>query len=465
MILVISGMFIASNSRLYPQKKFSPGYIINNLNDTIDGQVDISNIRRGTSIIYFKTGDSPEISEYNPMDIKGFFAGNELYVSKILQVDKSPSRNDELLRGEAGEAGRQMWAYREASDLSVQKIIPLLDDGDNIVSDSGLSAYSAYQIPDTDTLFVNVCVTGYANLYYHMDENSKEHFFIGTEFYDRELVKLRYLNLGDQVGDNESFVSIVELQFYIVQLMEYFDICPELHNDIMKLNYSLKDLIKVFSDYNICAGAEDIYIKPPVERKAQIQLVGGFSLNTTSFSGNAHKILDGGEFGYETGFSLGIASEFFIDDSRRGPGFYSELVYRKYSLSGVADLYTSDDIYDYAELDFSINEIDFLNMVRYTFTNTIISPFIDAGISIDYKFRVTSSVSGESYYYGVTHPISGDAINDIKPFGLKYSAGLGATISDRVSFHLLYQAGGGLSPYFNLNSTSANIALRIGYVF
>src|SRR5688572_12361665 len=135
--------------QLVAQGNYQPGFVVENNGDTVKGSIDYKRWDRSPTKITFKSVTQSIV--YSPLDIKSFTVTNEVYISAIVDVDRSPFKITEL---------------------------------DN-------SPNPSYE---KDTVFLQSLIQGEKSLLHLKDESAKNHFYI---------------------VDNGSFVPLVYKQYTI----------------------------------------------------------------------------------------------------------------------------------------------------------------------------------------------------------------------------------------------------------
>lgn len=461
--LILAVLCILNTGILSGQGRYQEGYIITNKGDTSKGFINVSGLRQSHAYIKFKEYKDAEEIILGPTEIKGFVYRNMRYLSKILMIDKSPHSEDELLYREINGVGINARAYREATHLSTRKVIPDIDLYEMKIEDKGAEPISN-QILDKDTIFARICVTGWADLLYHKDENGKDHFFISNEFYETELVQFRYLDLGRFKESVNTYIQIVQLDIYKSQLLKVFDICPEVEEQIIQSDYEMRDMVDLFEAFNQCVGSDNIYVTDIPKLTVSPMVLINLSSYVTDFSGSRHEILDAAVFKHTPGFSAGMAANFDFNGMPGGASYYTELTYSNMNFKGSSDIFNNENDYTYSDLDFSVHTIQFGNQVRLELSDSGIRPYLAAGFIMGFRLAYDSNARTTTYYYGVERTNDEEAISDIKNFALGYMGGVGTCLG-RFSVELRYLYQDGLSPFIALRSNISSFNLVLSYRF
>lgn len=92
--VAITYLVLSTNSVLFSQDNFLPGYLVNNEGDTISGFIDYGNPKSNAAYCLFKRTRNDEKAErYNPEDLQFFrFRNSKLYISKTINLKNISGR-------------------------------------------------------------------------------------------------------------------------------------------------------------------------------------------------------------------------------------------------------------------------------------------------------------------------------------------------------------------------------------
>ena len=76
--------------QLVAQNNYQPGFVVENNGDTVKGSIDYKRWDRSPTKISFKSVTQSKV--YSPLDITSFKVANEIYISAIVDVDRSPHK-------------------------------------------------------------------------------------------------------------------------------------------------------------------------------------------------------------------------------------------------------------------------------------------------------------------------------------------------------------------------------------
>lgn len=162
------------------QDNYLPAYIIIEKNDTIFGYINQRRWNKNPQVIQFKKEEEDNPTSFSPTDILEFSTYNEIYISGFVELEVSARGDDQLT---------------EDPVFNLRK----------------------------DSVFLQCLFKGDKSLYYHIDRDGKENFFIERETGIDLLEYKRYIKRIT----TESLV-IVKNKNYIGQLSLYLKDCSSI---------------------------------------------------------------------------------------------------------------------------------------------------------------------------------------------------------------------------------------------
>src|ERR1035437_3043067 len=178
--VLLSVVVLAFTHLAFSQKNFVPGVVETLNNEKLTGLIDYKNWEVNPTTISFKKDSAAPVIQYRPLDIKGVRVANDYYVGKIVSVDRSPYRLEDLV-------------YQDTKSYV-----------------------------GIDTVFLSAYVLGEANLYYLKEKDQKVHFYL--EKPGAEITELIYKMSLNKVDGQYMMQSIEK---YKGQLTAYFSDCPK----------------------------------------------------------------------------------------------------------------------------------------------------------------------------------------------------------------------------------------------
>jgi hypothetical protein len=221
--------------QLVAQGNYRPGFVIENNGDTLKGSIDYKRWDRSPTKIGFKSVIQSKF--YTPLDIKSFTVANEIYISAIVDVDRSPHKITEL---------------------------------DN-------SPHPVYAV---DTVFLQSLIQGEKSLLHLKDENAKNHFYIVD---NGSFVPLVYKQYTTET--KESSKAVTENMAYRGVLALYLKNVPDLQRKLGKTHYNSGSLTKLFEYYYEHSSTPMAYSNKRQEGRFEWGIATGASFTTLDFSG------------------------------------------------------------------------------------------------------------------------------------------------------------------------------------
>lgn len=232
---------------LNAQKSFQPGYIITNDNIEVKGFIDFKGFKQDPTCIKYRATDSSKVMILTPKLIKAFKNEEDYYVSATVKIDISPTSAQELLKNQSIDDGAQRRTFNEASQVSVEKIVPAGEiryrsrDSVVVVRPNNIEA----------SVFLKTLATGTMNLFYFKDTAKKEHYYVSN-------VPGQYeeLNRVFYVDNTKSIRLLVyEVEFYKPQLIKYMAGQPSFEDKIFKMSFTQNSITGLIKDFNAASGS------------------------------------------------------------------------------------------------------------------------------------------------------------------------------------------------------------------
>ena len=179
--IVFIGIVLFQNS--YSQKNYLPGYVINEMGDTILGYIDYRNWERNPHEVGFKQKIENESTYYLPTEITEFGVLDEIYVSGIVNAEISPRDTREF-------------------------------------------QYNSDPILKNDTAFLQTLIRGNKSLYFYKDFFGYDNYYIQQDSSFVLLIHKKYLQ------NHEDKIIITENKYYLSQLFEYLNECQSIFSTL-----------------------------------------------------------------------------------------------------------------------------------------------------------------------------------------------------------------------------------------
>ncbi len=339
--LIWLGIILVINTlSVYSQFDYRLGYIVTNEGDTVKGYIEYGNARNRAYYCYFKKDSTLKPHKYLPDELKSITVGNYRYsVSKEVYLNGQKQR-----------------------------------------------------------LFLEYLVKGAMNLYYFIDQNAAEYYFIEKEGVLYELTNAP----KEKTIDGKKYIGTTNK--YIRTLKFLTRESPGTTKLLEKMDFGPRSFIKITKDYhdNICDTAECIiYTREQRSLKDEkIQIKAGIAIGNsftrvenrnqiqgrTFFVGTDEYLLtiNSSNFGENFGDNDMVFNEFFVF-----PGFYLNITPNR-KLSFQLEFWYRQEKYSNNELSIKHQSISFPIIIKrdFLFYNKM-SPYINAGLSYNYHYNFT----------------------------------------------------------------------------
>lgn len=407
-------LLVLFNTANAQKKGFSPGYIVNNVNDTIRGNVEFDwPLKKG--LIRLQTSGTPK--SYEKGDVVAMFSEAQgLYIKREVLMDMSS--NDAPLVLPQGE-----------------------DKFENI------------------EVFLQVVVLSNFSLYHYRDTN-KGHYFVESPKTEgiQELIDERRYVVKDRLK------NIIRSKKFQGQLAYYLGDCPDASGKVSKMpDLNQKKLRSAVKKYNECLNYKIDYIEEKKETKILFHagVIGGVATTTLDLA-NDHRdrtfrdwVPGGLDFPSSTSFSGGLQLRLGTTRSKRFE-LILEGIYRAFETS----INYEDDrvLLGEVDLDISYSQLQFNSLIEYKIKpKKTIYPFLQVGVS--------NSVINDFFSEKITQDVGINADIDIRdPFeGFDKSSEFGWIIGgglsiQKLSLNIRYQKGNGIFNSIKGNSTETLFA-------
>mgnify|MGYP000991827586 CR=1 FL=1 len=205
--IVFLFLIVFFHTKANGQHNFKEGYIIDLKSDTIKGEIKYRKWDIMPKRIEFRKGGEAVSVFYGPADIKGFSVSGNNYLGVIASLEKSSCKIHEL-------------DYKADFKLVV------------------------------DTVFLEEIAGGSKPVYYHKDYKGKLNFFIAS---DTGIAPLLYkIYRQEDIDYGRQMTTVAKDERYKAHLYAYLQDCPAIGNSIRKMNYELRDFLRLLDEYHSC---------------------------------------------------------------------------------------------------------------------------------------------------------------------------------------------------------------------
>lgn len=416
-------------SLLLAQEYFTPGYVVLQNGDTVQGQVDFRDWKKNPTKIHFQPAGKPTVS-YSADELQAFYVedgGGHLYESHRVEIDKSPHLTFQL---------------NKTPDAQTE----------------------------TETLFLYVYLKDRPiSLFYYYDSIKKPHFFIQQgEQRPEELINRKYkVNI-----EGKEFVKHVDK--YKGQLTHLLADCPEIKVPQRTLPYKKNTLIALINRYNRCKNADQapLHYHRPDRTKFKLGVMAGITGSNINFKGEYHPTLVGATFYMKPSPAAGINLNVLFPHLHYSISLYNELAYRPLKISGenikenkhaLRNTVTSN------QFILNRHQLKSSHLIRWQQPNKENQLFFQGGIWA--SFNILTGVNERIVATSFQEPNELIAsskqiwVEPVAKFDYGYAAGFGCMHKQRLSLELRAEVNRGLMNLLYLNSKTYTFGLFAGYTF
>ncbi|PWN68951.1 tRNA modification GTPase [Chryseobacterium phosphatilyticum] len=384
----------------YAQIRFEKGYFINNSGERKEVLIKNLDWKNNPVDFEYRTDNSSEIKKENINNVKEFsIDGNRKYIRATVMVDRSSTN---------------------------------------------LNSMSENRAPDLkeETLFLKYIIEGKAGLLYYEDGNIRRFFYNAEKSEPEQLIyKAYYIDQGS-VGYNEDYKK---------QIAEHLK-CGINSGQLQNVNYTTKDLTKIFTQYNQCSGDQITdYAKSDTKKNLfHLNIRPGVNFSSFETTHNYSYESVNTDFGKDTSFRIGLEFEYVLPFNKNKWALFAEPTYQYYK--GSKEITENEGSYfEYkytATTDYKSIELP-LGVRHYFFLDDRSKIFLNAAYVID--FNLSSSIKFDRNELEVS---SGN--NFVFGAGYKYNDKFSAEIRVGTSRTLLRD-------YVSINSDYKAISVILGY--
>jgi len=331
-LLLVLITFLSFSS--YGQVNFEQGYFINNSDERITCLIRNFDWMSNPYTIDYKLSENADTQTATITSVKEFgINNNSKYIRATVDIDRSS---------------------KVISDLS----------------------HFRNPVFKEETLFLKVLIEGDANLYEYVDGNLNRYFYNKKNTDIAQLVFKTYKESGSTMGRNELFKQ----QLWTKVKCDNFKI-----NDIERLEYKRKDLLKYFVMYNSCNDAE-VTKYDQTEQKDLFNLTVRPRVNTASLNLDPLGSSKDVDFGNNIGYGLGVEAELILPFKKNKWSVIFETAYQIYEAEKQLRLQLATVNYKSLELALGVRHNFFVNSKSNIFLNGSLVYDLTGSSKIDYEF-------------------------------------------------------------------------------
>jgi len=402
-LLLLLILFISSIKLLASDKEFTPGYIILENGDTIQGAFKNNlwriNPYKVTFTSHLHNGDT---LEYGIKELKGFATSDYRFLKEKIKIDESPNTID--------QAG----------------VIPIAKFRE-------------------DTVFLEVLIKGNASLFLLKEKNGRDHYFIETPYMDlQELLNIMY---AQRIETNTGIVKnyVAYSNDYKSQLTNALIGCSELNTKDYDIDLNQKDLHSLIIKYNDCISTESYYSQAIEKWGVHPYLNAGLNFATTSFVSSNEYYSDLVKLNFTTSvsFTVNFGLHYVIPKYNKRLKIFTDLGFNKYSF--IEESSKSGSTQNEKGIKYSQITVNFGTI--YNLSKSINSPFLKIGVSTIFGMNMENDFLS----YSRRHQ-----------WGLTLGAGVNFS---NLSILYQFQMATGISFYPDMKNKLSSQYIMLGYTF
>lgn len=398
---------------LQAQSNFISGTIIKSDGTTLSGLINFQEWEVSPSKIEFKSSKGADKQIFTPKEITSFdITGIEKYISAKVDLNVAP--------------------------IELEK---LTTDREPIFENT--------------TIFLRMLVESRANLFYHIDEIGKEHFFFKVD--NAPIEELIFTMYHEGLYEKE----IGAYHRFRRQLIEDLADCPSLRTLIDMANYDRASLQPIIESYNVCVNEEIAFTEREDKSVIKAGLVAGIGVTRLNFQGVSVRDLGETQFTPQATYYAGVYLSVLASRGLNRFSIENELMYHNVGGEGRFENIESDDNFIIRDTEIQFNYLQYNHLWRYTRSNKL-KPFVNGGLSIGaLVVQNKNNMRIDSEFFAIPNMEEIPAIDDIRMIDVGSIVGAGLSWK-QLSAELRLEIGKRLSNQ-NAGPKERTLALILRY--
>jgi hypothetical protein len=412
--LIFTSLFIILLP-LFSQENFLPGYAINNNGDTLKGYIDYRKWEINPQFIYYKSNLENLGDKFSPNQIRKFSVNNEIFESATVKTVINP------------------------------------DKINNVETNTKL-------LLKTDTVFLQSVIIGDKSLFYYINNEEKEHFYIKQDSIFNLLIYNKYKitrDGKDLIGENKNFTG---------QLLLYLNDCQYIKDKLASATYTKKSLQNIFKYYYNCTNKTTSYQKNKETTTFDFGFLAGSSITKLNLKGSSSPVLTNIEYSLSVNLLAGLFCDITLPMYHQKWSFNNELIYTSYKVKGRFNDYINENNYTIHNVEFGYSYLKLNTMFRFKYPIHNYFLYLNFGITNGYAVVEKNTNRKISNYYTIITDTEVKALADSRKYEQGLLIGVGIKYQS-FSLESRYERGNGMSEYSRLNSTVNRFHLILGYAF
>ncbi|MDX5422930.1 MAG: hypothetical protein LPK07_07035 [Hymenobacteraceae bacterium] len=406
---------------------------------------------------------------YKLIIITLFFLGTP-NLSVIAQVVYKPGavilNSGETLKGYLGFAGEVQAAQELLYKPSLASAPTAYTPSDAAVYsfDQG-KMYESYSIGQGQQLFLEVLVKGPASLFFLKERGGNERFFIR-----REQEQLMELIEETRSINNSGKMYKVTVKPYIGVLNIAFAGCDEVQRRADKVRLDQHSLKKVVNDYNSCVAPEQQSYVNSDDKKPVVNfgLLTGGSATQLVFVGHPSEERFYGDFDLAANLTGGITLDLSVPKVSEKLSLHTGVTYIRFkteSYKKAHGIHGNAGLMEEHYVDFQGDILRMPFMLRYTYPEGKIRPYVNVGPNLSYMLNVSgerNTIVGRETVNPREYQKPALEAYRKSIFGVSMGVGAITTLTEKMNLvtEVRHERGDSFSVLFTVRTTSLLVGVR-----
>jgi hypothetical protein len=423
------------------QKNYQSAFIVNNNGDTVKGFIDYREWYVNPKQIKFKTTNGGAVKDFTSRDIRAFKVVNELYVSRIVDIEFDSSANTARWIPYEGNA-----VYKDSSVF----LLSLVQGKSSLFLLTHPRRRVSYYL-QTDGVKPILLVNRKTLTPTYLDTTKDKSF----NRYD-----WNWNFTATDLENSKSGVFGIQMTYLLANF-------PPKSSEINNLLYQSKSLSRIVNAYNThFQGSEMSIIDGAYFNKIKVKL----GVNATYMTSYLNVSVAGSSYNdlfvmKGSGYGIGVTSQYLLPRTLGKWAIFNDIVYNSYKLSGQDE----SDINNLtiSKYSFNLSNFKIYTQARYRLVQlNKLDVFVNAGIFHSFLLKTDSYFEVKSADFPSSNR-SGTIIDkdDLRPIRLGIVAGFGVNLNHHFQLECRMDRQSSLSAAGAIGSLFTNIQVMGSYFF
>lgn len=301
----------------------------------------------------------------------------------------------------------------EFSVLNVFKYIRKnvdIDKSSTLLQELSLKRHPQFE---NEELYLSVLVSGTANLYKYAENGVSKYFFSKSTEDINQLVYKEYFDKFQ--------INVLVNDMYKQQLFNEVNCNATPIQKIIPIKYHEKDLVKYFTNYNMCSGDKTVEIQKVKRDWFNLRVKSGVSFSELNVDHRYERDVD---FEKKTMFRIGVETEFVLPFKKNKWSVFFEPTYQRYNTKALVN--NGATIEEYAFVDYKFVEFPvglrhrfFIGEKSNIFVNAGYVIIVSLNSEIDYESTLVH-YDGDIEIASENNMFVGIGVELFDKFGIEY---------------------------------------------